>query len=223
MLDFLKKLDKGIEVIQTVVCCIIMFAIMWLTFFMVFFRYVLNNSIVWAEEILRYLMIWVVLVGAGLTTREDQHVCMDGLQTALEPYPKVRAVHYFITRLIVFVFMLLMINPSLELIRRTGNSTATSLVWLPKKAVYISFIAGIISVNLSLLGQVPRKIYAILSNTDEDETMHEARERAAEMDRMREAEAQAEEEAAETAAEAAEEKAETVPNAAEPEKGGDTQ
>ena len=184
MLDTLKKLDKGIEVIQTVVCCILMFAIMWLTFFMVFFRYVLNNSIVWAEEVLRYLMIWVVLVGAGLTTREDQHVCMDGLQSLLERWPKLRAVHYVITRLIVFVFMLLMISPSLELIRRTGNSTATSLVWLPKKAVYISFICGIISVNLSLLGQVPRKIYAILHNTDEDEAIHEARERAAEMDRM---------------------------------------
>ena len=184
MLAFLNKLDKGIEVIQTVVCCILMFAIMWLTFFMVFFRYVLNNSIVWAEEVLRYLMIWVVLVGAGLTTREDQHVCMDGLQSLLERWPKLRAVHYVITRLIVFVFMLLMISPSLELIRRTGNSTATSLVWLPKKAVYISFICGIISVNLSLLGQVPRKVYAILHNIDEDETMHEARERAAEMDRM---------------------------------------
>ena len=184
MLDTLKKLDKGIEVIQTVVCCILMFAIMWLTFFMVFFRYVLNNSIVWAEEVLRYLMIWVVLVGAGLTTREDQHVCMDGLQSLLERWPKLRAVHYVITRLIVFVFMLLMISPSLELIRRTGNSTATSLVWLPKKAVYLSFICGIISVNLSLLSQVPRKVYAILHNTDEDETMHEARERAAEMDRM---------------------------------------
>ena len=184
MLDTLKKLDKGIEVIQTVVCCILMFANMWLTFFMVFFRYVLNNSIVWAEEVLRYLMIWVVLVGAGLTTREDQHVCMDGLQSLLERWPKLRAVHYVITRLIVFVFMLLMISPSLELIRRTGNSTATSLVWLPKKAVYISFICGIISVNLSLLGQVPRKVYAILHNIDEDETMHEARERAAEMDRM---------------------------------------
>ena len=184
MLDTLKKLDKGIEVIQTVVCCILMFAIMWLTFFMVFFRYVLNNSIVWAEEVLRYLMIWVVLVGAGLTTREDQHVCMDGLQSLLERWPKLRAVHYVITRLIVFVFMLLMISPSLELIRRTGNSTATSLVWLPKKAVYISFICGIISVNLSLLGQVPHKVYAILHNIDEDETMHEARERAAEMDRM---------------------------------------
>lgn len=74
MLNVLKKIDKSIEWVQLVMCCIIMFAIMWLTFAMVFWRYALNNSIVWAEEILRYIMIWGVLVGAGLTTREDQHV-----------------------------------------------------------------------------------------------------------------------------------------------------
>ena len=173
MLDKLKKIDKGIEMVQLVICCLIMFAIMWLTFFMVFFRYVLNNSIVWAEEILRYLMMWVVLVGAGLTTRVDEHVCMDGVQGALERWPKLRAAHYIITRLIVFVFMILLWGPAMELIHRTGGSTATSLPWLPKMLVYISFPAGIISINLSLLGQVPRKVYAILHGTEHNELAEE--------------------------------------------------
>lgn len=185
MLDVLKKIDKSIEMIQLVLCCIIMFAIMWLTFFMVFFRYVLNNSIVWAEEILRYLMIWVVLVGAGLTTREDQHVCMDGVQGILGRWPKLRAAHYIITRLIVFVFMIMLWGPAMELINRTGGSTATSVTWLHKSWVYVSFIAGIISVNLSLLGQVPRKVYAILHNLEQDdETTLEIKEKAAAIDKL---------------------------------------
>lgn len=107
MLNVLKKIDKSIEWVQLVMCCIIMFAIMWLTFAMVFWRYALNNSIVWAEEILRYIMIWGVLVGAGLTTREDQHVSMDILQGAFARWPKLRAAHYLITRIIVFGFMIL--------------------------------------------------------------------------------------------------------------------
>lgn len=103
MLNVLKKIDKSIEWVQLVMCCIIMFAIMWLTFAMVFWRYALNNSIVWAEEILRYIMIWGVLVGAGLTTREDQHVSMDILQGAFARWPKLRAAHYLITRIIVYL------------------------------------------------------------------------------------------------------------------------
>ena len=193
MLNTLKKIDKGIEIVQLVTCCLIMFAIMWLTFFMVFFRYVLNNSIVWAEEVLRYLMMWVVLVGAGLTTRVDEHVCMDGVQGILERWPKLRAAHYICTRLIVFVFMILLWAPAMDLIARTGNSTATSLTWLPKTVVYISFPAGIISVCLSLLGQVPRKVYAIVTGTEHNAVAEEMQAKAAEMDRQLAAEAAAKE------------------------------
>lgn len=184
MLGFLKKADKGIEWIQLVLCGLIMFAIMWLTFFMVFFRYVLNNSIVWAEEILRYMMMWVVLIGAGLTTREDQHVSMDVLQNVLRRWPKLRAVHYVITRLIVFAFMIYLIGPTMDLIEKAGNSTATSVTWLHKSTIYFSFICGIISVNLSLLGQVPRKVYGIIHGIEDDEMILEAKAKAAEYDRM---------------------------------------
>lgn len=189
MLNVLKKIDKSIEWVQLVMCCIIMFAIMWLTFAMVFWRYALSNSIVWAEEILRYIMIWGVLVGAGLTTREDQHVSMDILQGAFARWPKLRAAHYLITRIIVFGFMIYLIGPSLELIERAGNSTATSVVWLPKSVIYASFVAGIISVNLSLLGQVPRKVYNIIHGIESDELLLEAQAMAKEFDRELEAEA----------------------------------
>lgn len=189
MLNTLKKIDKGVEWVQVVMCCIIMFAIMCLTFAMVFWRYVLNNSIVWAEEILRYIMIWGVLVGAGLTTREDQHVSMEILQGAFARWPKLQATHYLITRLIVFAFMIYLIGPSLDLIARAGNSIATSVVWLKKSVIYASMIAGIISINLSLLSQVPRKIYSILNGIETDELMIEAKHMAEEFDRELEEEA----------------------------------
>ncbi|UTW08155.1 TRAP transporter small permease [Pseudomonas benzenivorans] len=40
----------------------------------VFGRFVLNYSFVWAEEISRILFIWVVLLGAGLSSLNDEHV-----------------------------------------------------------------------------------------------------------------------------------------------------
>ena len=153
MLDILKKVDKGINWLQTAFCVIMMFALMWLVFAMVFWRYVLNNSIVWAEEVLRYMMMWVVLVGAGLATREDQHVSIDVMQTILSRWPKAQAIHYLITRLIVAAFLIYLIGPSMDLIHRTANSTATSLVWLPKSVIYASFVAGIFSILLSLCSQ----------------------------------------------------------------------
>lgn len=51
----------------------------------VFCRYVLNFSLVWAEEISQYLMVWVTFVGAGLALRQGRHVAVEMLQDKLSP------------------------------------------------------------------------------------------------------------------------------------------
>jgi TRAP-type transport system small permease protein len=49
----------------------------------VFMRYVFNNSIVWAEELSRYMMVWVGFVGAGLVLRLGAHIAVDVFQDLL--------------------------------------------------------------------------------------------------------------------------------------------
>lgn len=49
----------------------------------VFARYVLLSPIVAAEEILGYILVWSVFIGAVLVTRDGEHLRMDLLSTAL--------------------------------------------------------------------------------------------------------------------------------------------
>jgi len=51
-------------------------------------RYFLNTSIVWAEELSQYLMVWIAFLGAGLALREGRHVSVDLLQEALPIGPR---------------------------------------------------------------------------------------------------------------------------------------
>jgi TRAP-type transport system small permease protein len=46
-------------------------------------RYLTNQSIEWAEEVARHMMIWVTFLGAGLVLRYGGHVAIDNLQNAL--------------------------------------------------------------------------------------------------------------------------------------------
>ena len=69
--------------------------------------------------------------------------------------------------------LIYLIGPSMDLIHRTANSTATSLVWLPKSVIYASFVAGIFSILLSLCSQVPRKVYDIIHGIEDDESLLE--------------------------------------------------
>jgi TRAP-type transport system small permease protein len=49
----------------------------------VFCRYVLNASLIWAEELSQYMMVWMVFLGAGLGFRQGRHVAVEMLQDAL--------------------------------------------------------------------------------------------------------------------------------------------
>ena len=43
----------------------------------VFFRYVLNAALPWAEEADRYLFIWLTFIGASITMRHKAHIAVD--------------------------------------------------------------------------------------------------------------------------------------------------
>ena len=40
----------------------------------VFFRYGLNRSLSWSDEVVRYLFVWCTLLGAAVTLREREHI-----------------------------------------------------------------------------------------------------------------------------------------------------
>ncbi len=69
-------------------------------FAQVFWRYVLGHSLTWSEELLRYLFVWIVLVGAPTGIPSGSHVSFDLLQKKL---PQKYQGHYQI-----FLYVLIM-------------------------------------------------------------------------------------------------------------------
>ena len=54
-----------------------------LVFANVISRYLLNFSLIWIEELTRYMMVWVGFLGSGLVLRLGAHIAVDVLQEAL--------------------------------------------------------------------------------------------------------------------------------------------
>jgi len=63
----------------------LMAAMAVLVFANVVSRYVLNYSIIWVEELTRYLMVWVGFLGAGLVLRLGAHIAVEAFQDILPP------------------------------------------------------------------------------------------------------------------------------------------
>ena len=51
----------------------------------VFYRFVLNSSLVWSEELVRYGLLWGVMIGAALASDRNAHIALDPLRRVASP------------------------------------------------------------------------------------------------------------------------------------------
>ena len=73
-------------------------------------RYLLNFSIVWAEEVSQYLMVWVAFLSAGLALRQGRHVAIELLQDRLASTARKMTRHFVALLLIVFMGILIVLG-----------------------------------------------------------------------------------------------------------------
>lgn len=79
------RFERYFVAINRAVIFLMMAVMATLVFINVVTRYAFNFSIIWAEEVSQYLMIWIAYLGAGLALREGRHVAVEMLQDRLPP------------------------------------------------------------------------------------------------------------------------------------------
>ncbi len=63
-------------------------AILLTTCLQVFYRYVLNDSLAWAEELSRYMFVWATFIAAAVLVGRGEHYAMPELVDALPAAPR---------------------------------------------------------------------------------------------------------------------------------------
>ncbi len=71
------RLTARLESIQTLICIFFLALMCLVVIVQVFSRYLFNFSFVWAEELVRYLMIWMVMLGSALVQSRNEHIRID--------------------------------------------------------------------------------------------------------------------------------------------------
>jgi TRAP-type C4-dicarboxylate transport system permease small subunit len=78
-----RRFERHLVAANRAIIFIMMAVMATLVFVNVVARYVFNFSIIWAEEVSQYLMIWIAYLGAGLALREGRHVALEMLHDRL--------------------------------------------------------------------------------------------------------------------------------------------
>jgi TRAP-type C4-dicarboxylate transport system permease small subunit len=103
-------IDKAGEIstgILEKISIIFIFAMCIIMWFQIFYRYILRLGIPWAEEIAKYLMVWMAMLGAALVMWEKGHVAVEFLYDKIPPKIArwVKLLQLIVQIILVFVIM----------------------------------------------------------------------------------------------------------------------
>lgn len=114
----------------------------------VFFRYVLNAALPWAEEADRYLFIWLTFVGASITMRHKAHIAVDLLVRSVRSDRRAWLALLAQACVLTFLGVVFWASwPVLEVTRET-RATATDI---PMSWVYLAAPVGCILIGIETL------------------------------------------------------------------------
>ena len=141
MVRTIESLGRIINLIEDVVTSSFMIVGLLLIFIGVIARYVFDAPIFWADEVAAYLVIWSAMLGFSVAFKEDRHIRVTILYTAL-PFNIKRAVHFFVCIMgIIFCVLFILAGIELEsmyIMLGQESLNAQIPLWIPYAAIPIS-------------------------------------------------------------------------------------
>lgn len=92
-MNMLKKIGHGYNKLEEYVLVVSLIATVSIIFYQIIMRFVFNNAPDWSEEITRYLFIWQIWLGASLGLKDNAHIRIDLISSALQKRKLFRAGH----------------------------------------------------------------------------------------------------------------------------------
>lgn len=113
----------------------------------VFWRYVLNDALAWSEESAKFLMVWLVFVGAPIALARGGHAAIDALPESLPP--RASQLVYALVYFVVLAFVVVLIdqgtrfawNARVQHTPTTGISMAFVFAAMPVGGVLMLLVA----------------------------------------------------------------------------------
>ena len=139
------KLEKGFLAAAIIVSSLLLFV-------NVVLRYVFLAPIYWAEEFVRYLMVWMIFIGASQVTLWGGHVAVDIVPRLLSK--RGNAVLAFIVNAVCIVFCIILAYLSMKQMLRVMRAGQVSpALEIPMWIAYLSIPAGTLLMLIRFIQQ----------------------------------------------------------------------
>lgn len=142
-----KTVDKITRSTLIVLMGLLVVCVVW----QVFSRYILNAPSTFTDEMARFLLIWVSLLGVAYLTGQNQHIAIDILPQKLKPAARLKLGILINILIICFVFSVLVLGGSLLVYNTFIYMQLTPTLQIPMASIYlIAPICGVLIIYYKL-------------------------------------------------------------------------
>lgn len=155
---FLDYLEKIIMTIIGVMLMIMTASI----FYQVILRYIFDAANVWAEELTRYLFVWITFLGASVAIRRSRHLTIEFFINLLGK--RAKAILQIIIYTFTLIFLAVVLKNGIVLVLRTTNTLSAGMM-IPMAIPYAAIPAGAFLMILYSIELILKQL-AIVKNYD---------------------------------------------------------
>ena len=155
MVEILNKISDVVERFSLTIAqlfCVLMFVVI---IALVISRYLFSYSFSWAEEVTRYLMIWMALLTAGVVLRRNQHIRVDIFSHRFSP--KVHLFHKTVLNFLILIFLIILckegLSTALAMRQVSTSSLSVSMFWA-YLSIPVSSLCMIVFISTTIVNDV---------------------------------------------------------------------
>lgn len=161
-------LDEILRVIETWIAIACLVAIVVVTALGVFFRYVLNDPLVWSNGAGIVAMMWLTFIGGSLLFKTDDHINISAVPSLLSPgawqvLQKIFAAMILITVCLI-AWQMLKLLP-------LQHRKEIDVLSLPRSAYGIPLMWAMLSIAVSAIAKIAREFQSAASRPHAGDSM----------------------------------------------------
>ena len=90
-MNILKSIDKALTRAEEIVLITLLAVMVVMAFLQVVLRNLFSSGILWADVLLRHILLWLGFLGAAIATSENRHINIDSVRRFLSPRMRLAA------------------------------------------------------------------------------------------------------------------------------------
>lgn len=130
----MKKFVDSLEILQSIFGILLFIALVIIVFLQVVSRYIFHNPLMWSEEVARFLLFWVALMGASLSVKNKRHFTIEFFKPEKIQNQTIKKILHIIPDTCIMLFALVMMIVGYQYCRmgslRVGPSSNINMLYI---------------------------------------------------------------------------------------------